>query len=573
VTVAGRFTAPRSRDIQGPAWFLLWLITSQRGRIAAGAMWGSLWMIGLAALPYLLSRAIDDGLAADNAGALLGWVAALFGVGVVNAVLAIARHRTMTKVRMDASFRTIEATVRQATRLGAALPHKVKAGEVAAIGVVDVQVIARSLTATGPGFGAVVAYALVASLLFSISPLLAVVVLAGVPLLVVAVGPLLHRLQRVDTGYREQQGGLTNRLVDVLGGLRVLNGLGGKDLYADRYRQESQALCEKGYHVGRVTSWIGALSTGLPALFLAVVTWLAARMAAQGTISIGDLVAVYGYVAMLVVPVAFFIEAGSDTTRALVAARRVISLLGLAPAHVDEPETTDAPTSSADLYDSVSGVSVRSGALTALVSARSVDAATVVDRLGRFSESEATWDGVRLDTMPLRQVRERILVMDNDADLFAGSVREVVAGRGEPDDDRIRAAIHVAVADDIVDALPQGLDATITAAGHNLSGGQRQRIRLARAVYAVPDVLLAVAPTSAVDAHTEAAMASRLRVARQGRTTLVTTTSPLVLDRANVVIYLVDGKAVATGTHQELSHSEAGYRALVFRDVDGQASP
>jgi ABC-type multidrug transport system fused ATPase/permease subunit len=551
---------------------LLWLVTSQRGRIAAGAALGSLWMIGLAVLPYLLARAIDDGLEAEDAGALVGWVAALFGIGVVNAVLAIARHRTMTKVRMDASFRTIEATVRHATRLGAALPKQVRAGEVAAIGVGDVQVIAQSLTATGPGVGAVVAYVLVAFLLFSISPLLAVVVLAGVPLLMVTVGPLLHRLQRVGTGYREQQGGLTNRLVDVLGGLRVLNGLGGKDAYAARYHQESQALCEKGYQVGRVTSWIGALGTGLPALFLAVVTWLAARMAAQGSISIGDLVAVYGYVAMLVVPVASFIEAGSDLTRAVVAARRVIRFLSLVPEHVDEPEATDAPTPPADLHDPVSGVSVRSGALTAIVSARTADAAAIVDRLGRFSESDTTWGGARLDTISLGQVRERILVMDNDADLFAGSVREVVAGRCEPDDDRIRAAIHVAVADDIVDALPEGLDATITAEGRNLSGGQRQRIRLARAVYAAPQVLLAVEPTSAVDAHTEAAMASRLRDARQGRTTGVTTTSPLILDQADVVVYLVDGKAVATGTHQELSHSESSYHALVFRGADGEAS-
>lgn len=562
------FSAPEPRDIRGPAWFLLWLVTSQRGRIAAGATLGTLWTVGLAIPPYLLSRAINDGLRANGTGALLGWVAALLGIGVVNAALAIARHRTMTRVRMDASFRTIQATVGHAISLGAALPKRIKAGEVVAIGVGDVQPIAQSLTATGPGVGAVIAYVVVAFLLFSISPLLAVVVLVGVPLLVVTVGPLLHRLQRVGTGYREQQGGVTNRLVDVLGGLRVLNGLGGKEAYADRYRQESAALREKGYRVGAVTSWVGALGTGLPALFLAVVTWLAARMVAQGTISIGDLVAIYGYVAMLVVPVAQFIESGSDLTRAMVAARRVTRFLGLVPEHADEPGATDAPTSPADLYDPVSGVNVRSGVLTAIVGARSADGADIADRLGRFSESDTTWGGVRLDAISLDQVRDRILVMDNDADLFAGSVREVVAGRREQDDDRIRAAIHVAVADDIVDALPEGLDATIMATGRNLSGGQRQRIRMARAVYAVPDVLISVEPTSAVDAHTEAAMASRLRLARQGRTTVVTTTSPLVLDQADTVVYLVAGKAVATGTHHELLRTESGYRSLVSRVAD-----
>jgi ABC-type bacteriocin/lantibiotic exporter with double-glycine peptidase domain len=104
--------------------------------------------------------------------------------------------------------------------------------------------------------------------------------------------------------------------------------------------------------------------------------------------------------------------------------------------------------------------------------------------------------------------------------------------------------------------------------GRNVSGGQRQRLRLARAVYAAPEVLLAVEPTSAVDAPTEAIMASRLRAARNGRTTVVTTTSPLVLDVADVVVYLVDGRAVATGTHRELVRTEPGYRALVSRDAD-----
>ncbi|MFI9812522.1 ABC transporter transmembrane domain-containing protein [Saccharothrix variisporea] len=566
------FSAPGSGDIRGPAWFLLWLVTSQRGRIAAGATLGTLWTVGLAVPPYLLSRAIDDGLRANDTGALLAWVAALLGIGVVNAALAIARHRTMTRVRMDASFRTIRATVDHALRLGAALPKRVGAGEVVAIGVGDVQAIAQSLTATGPGVGAVIAYVVVAFLLFSISPLLAVVVLVGVPLMVVTVGPLLHRLQRVGTGYREQQSGVTSRLVDVLGGLRVLNGLGGKEVYADRYRRESAALRDEGFRVGGVTSWVGALGTGLPALFLAVVTWLAARMVARGTMSIGDLVAIYGYVAMLVVPVAQFIESGSDLTRAVVAARRVIRFLGLEPEHADEPGATGAPTSPADLHDPVSGVDVRSGALTAIVSARSADGADIADRFGRFAESDTTWGGVRLDAIRLAEVRDRILVMDNDADLFAGSVREVVAGRHEHDDDRIRAAIHVAVADDVVDALPEGLDATITAMGRNLSGGQRQRIRLARAVYADPDVLIAVEPTSAVDAHTEAAMASRLRIARRGRTTVVTTTSPLVLDQADTVVYLVAGKAVATGTHHELLRSEPGYRSLVSRDADERAT-
>lgn len=197
VAMPGSRTAPTARDIGSPVRFLWWLVVSQRRRVTLGALLGSTWMASLALSPYLLSRAVDDGLRADDHGALAGWSAALLAGSGVTAWLGIARHRTMTKVRMDASFRTVRVTVAHATRLGATLPRRVTAGEVVAIGMSDVQAIAQSLTVTGPGVGAVVAYVTVAVLLLSISPLLAAVVLAGVPLLAVTVGPLLRRLQGV----------------------------------------------------------------------------------------------------------------------------------------------------------------------------------------------------------------------------------------------------------------------------------------------------------------------------------------------------------------------------------------
>jgi ABC-type multidrug transport system fused ATPase/permease subunit len=173
--------------------------------------------------------------------------------------------------------------------------------------------------------------------------------------------------------------------------------------------------------------------------------------------------------------------------------------------------------------------------------------------------------------MPLDDVRSRILVADNDAYLFSGTLRETVSPAASPrdhDDAAVRAAIHVAMAEDVVAALPNGIDSFVAAQGRSVSGGQRQRLRLVRALLADPEVLLLVEPTSAVDAHTESVIAERLTEARRGRTTVLVATSPLLLDRADRVAYLVHGRVEATGSHADLLMTQPGYRALAFRGSD-----
>ena len=572
--IAGRYADPRPGDLRSPLRFLLWLVAGQRWRVLRASLVGSVWMVGLAGPPYLLAKAIDEGLrsGSGDTGVLVKWVLALVGVCVGNAAVGGLRHGTMTKIRTYSAYQVGLSTVRHSTRLGAALGRKSSSGEVVAIGLGDVQDISTALTVTGPGVGSVVAYVVVTVLLFAISPLLAVVVSAGVPVLAVTIGPVLHRTHGAMVPYREQNRVLINRLIDIVTGLRVLGGLGGKQTYLGRYREDSQALVAQGYRVGAASSWTGALGSGLPTLFLAAVTWIAARMAAEGSITVGQLIAVYGYVAMLVVPVSFFIEGAQQLTAATVAARRVIRFLSLEPDHGgggggggDGGGVGGLGLGFGVLCDPVSGVEVPVGVFVALVGAVSAECGGVLERLGRFTASDATWGGVRLDEVALAQVRSRILLAENDAALFAGTVREVVAGRCEVREPDLGDAVRAAVASDIVDALPDGLDSAIDSQARNLSGGQRQRLRLARALYAQPEVLLMAEPTSAVDAHTEATMAARLREARRGLTTVVTTSSPLVLDRADLVLHLVDGRVAASGTHQELWRSDPDYRAVVSR--------
>ena len=575
---AGRSADSRPPTFTGPWHYLFWLMAQQRSRVVRGAVFGSLWMVGLTVPPYALRLAIDHGLQPARGGTLTLWVAVLVVVAGVTAWLSIMRHRTMTWVRMDAAFRTIRLVGDQAMRLGHTLGRQGRAGEVAAIGLSDSWVIGRSLTAAGPGVGAVVTYAVIAVLLLQVSPLLAAVILVGVPVLVVVVGPALSRLTRAQLPYREQQAALTDQSLDIAGGLQVLNALGGKALFRERFGRHSAVVRDLGYRVGAVVSVIEAMTIALPTLYLAAVVWLAARLAEAGTITIGELVAVYGYAAVLIVPVMSFIEGATDFSQAMVPARRVITFLALSDGA--EPVTERAPAGPAPLVDTVTGVRVDPGSFTAVVTARQIDARGIVDRLAGL-ERGGCWDGAPTTQMPVDEVRARLLVADNDAALFAGSLSANVAGRSaalepttvpeEPPSAAVRHAVTVASADDIVSGLDGEWTGLLATGGTNLSGGQRQRVRLARAVAAAPEVLLAVDPTSALDAHTEATVATRLRLARRGRTTVVTTTSPLMLEQVSHVQLVVDNRVVASGTHRQLL-DDLRYYNLVVRGDAAEAS-
>lgn len=555
---------PGVPDTRGPFRYLWWLVRCQPWRVLRGSAIGTIWMVGLAVRPYLVARAVDDGLVAGDHAALAGWAAAIVAAGVLLAWFGILRHRTMTFVREDATARSAEVLLRHLARTGAALPRRLAAGEVATVSGRDLSYVSNVLTLTGPGVGAVIAYAVVAVVLWRVDPALALLVLLGVPAVVVAVAPLLRRLERAESAYRGRQGLLTARVTDIVAGLRILAGVGGRDLFARHYEARSRDLLAEGYRVGRVNSWIEALAVAAPGVYLAVVVWLAARMTAAGDVSVGELVAVYGYVAILVVPVWVMLGCSHDVIRGRVAARRVIALLTVAPDPAGEPvPVSPAPAGPAPLRDPASGLVVPPGRLVAVAAADPADGLALVDRLGRFTASDVTWGGVPIAEVPLDEVRDRILVADHDAYLFEGTLRSVVAGRGPAD--AVPAAIRAASADDVVDALPDGLDTDVGAQGRTLSGGQRQRVRLARAVLADPEVLILVDPTSAVDAHTEARIADRLRAARAGRTTVVVTTSPLLLGRADTVAFLRAGRVAATGPHADLLAREPAYRSLVDR--------
>ncbi|WP_372729127.1 ABC transporter ATP-binding protein [Nocardioides sp.] len=564
---------PGTADHRSPGRFLWWLAMGQRRTLAGGMIFGILWMSSQAVMPAVIGRAIDEGIAAKDSSELLKWTMAMLVIGLVQAASGIMRHRFAVTNWLTTAYRTVQLVGRQAVTLGGTLPRKVSTGEVVAIGTSDLSHLGNAMDVSARFAGAIVSFVLVSVILLQTSLTLGLLVLVGVPVLMLLVGPLLAPLQRRSMRQRELMGELSNTASDIVSGLRVLRGIGGEQVFHDRYRRESQQTRRAGVEVAKLQSILDALQIFLPGLFVVTVVWIGARYAVQGQISPGELVAFYGYAAFLMIPLRTATEYANKLIRALVSARRVCRVLSLTPEIADPAVVAPSPPPGSDLDDVRTGLHVTAGNLVAVVSDRPEEAADLADRLGLCApvpDDDVRLGGVPLTSLLGSEVRRRIVVSDTGSVLFSGLLRDRldITGSGGS---AVARALDTASAHDVLAALPDGLDSIVAERGRSFSGGQRQRLVLARALTTDPEILILVEPTSAVDAHTEARIAARLREHRAGRTTVVVSSSPLVLDAADEVAFLREGRVVASGRHGELLETCRDYRAVVTRETSPEA--
>jgi ABC-type multidrug transport system fused ATPase/permease subunit len=553
---------PGIPDTRSPARFIAWLAHGQRRTLAAGVLFGVLWMLAQAFVPLFVGRALDSGVAHDHVHALVGWTLALAGLGVVQAVAGVARHRCAVTNWLTAAYRCEQLVARASANLGADLNKRLPPGEVVTMVSSDARRIGNALDITARLSGAAMSFVLVSALLLYTSLELGLLVLIGVPLLMLVVTPLIRPMHREQARQREANGRLTSLGTDTIAGLRVLRGMGGERAFLDRYVAQSQRVRAAGVGAGRVVSLIDAQQVLLPGIFVVVLTWLGARLAVTGHITIGELIAFYGWAAFLVLPLRTFTEAADKFTRAHVATEHLLRLLRAAPT-VTWGNRTDWPRGG-QLVDVASGVVVPGIGVTVVACADNDDGALLADRLGRYDAADVTVGGAHLAEFTRETVRAHILVVDSQAALFGGRLREEIDPLRRHSAAEIDAALAIADAGDVIEGLPEGLDTIVGERGRSLSGGQRQRVVLARAVLADPDVLVLVDPTSAVDAHTEMRIGDRLRIARAGRATVAVTTSPLLLRIADHAALVIDGEVVVQGSRADVAHDPA-FRATVER--------
>ncbi|MFD8568928.1 ABC transporter transmembrane domain-containing protein [Streptomyces sp. NPDC059639] len=600
------YSDPGVPDARSGPRFLLWLGRNQIGGQLKSLAWGLLHFSSVAGLPYGVGYAVQA--VVDRSGTRLaaaGGLIVLLGIAI--ALGDTMLHRTAVTNWIGAAARVQQLLARKTAALGAALTRRVAAGEVVAVSTGDVEKIGWFVEALSRFAAAALTVVLVCVGLVVYQPALGIVVAIGMPVLALAVLPLLPRATRRADHQREKAGRATELASDTVAGLRVLRGIGGEELFLDRYRRASQEVRRAAVRSARMWSLISAIQVLLPGLLLVVVVWYGVHLAREGRITVGELVTVYSAVMMLNYPLRHFEEIAMAYSFSRPSAQRAARVLALQ--RVTEPAggLLDATAPTGDLYDPATGVLAPAGLLTAVVCGDPDLAGRLADRLGGHpastepaavtdpaDEPDAVDDtaagsdergaekagppsvllgGVPLDELPLDVARSAVLVQDKDPVLLSGTLAELLS---VPSSGSVRPEEALAAANcaDVLDALAQAsldedpMNARITERGRSLSGGQRQRLALARSLVTDPEALVLDEPTSAVDSHTEARIAQGVRALRQGRTTVVLTSSPLLLDRADRVVFVQDGTAVAVGEHRELVRTEPRYRAVVTRETE-----
>ena len=572
-----------------PGALLRRTIARQRRPLAAATALVTVWQVCEVAVPVLIGVVIDQAVATGDAGRLLLWSAVLcvhftvlslafrFGDRIALRALQTESHR----LRVEVSAHVLAPRGARTDRLP---------GDVLSIATGDAEMVGsviRQVSFTAAGTVGLVVTGVV---LATIDPLLAVVVLVGVPVVLVCTQVLAPRLAHRSHARQEAVGRANGLATDLVRGLRPLKGIGAEDAALARYRGQSRDAMHASVAAARWEGVIYGITQGLSGIFLGVVALIAGVRAADGELSIGELVAVVGLAQFVAEPMNMLTYLVAALARSRGAARRIVDLLATPPlvlvgdrvAPSSVPPSVPSLTAEGVGFGPLHDVSfeVAPGRLVAVIAEDPADAAALMTLLR--GEAAPTTGRLLLGSVPLTDQpidgdRAALLVAEHQVDLFEGTLRSNVDPAGRLTDVRLDDVLADSSAADIVSGAEHGVDEPVAVNGTSLSGGQRQRLGLARAYAADPVVLVLHDPTTAVDAMTELRIADRLRSARhgdepgaeqRGRSTLVLTSSPALLDRADEVVHLRAGRVAGRGTHDDLlAHPVAGtaYAAAVLR--------
>ncbi|HEV7574175.1 MAG TPA: ABC transporter ATP-binding protein [Thermoanaerobaculia bacterium] len=422
------------------------------------------------------------------------------------------------------------------------------------------------------------------------NPELALITFIVAPAMVYPVVHFGGKLRGTTHRSQERMADIATLLEETIRGVRIVKAFTMERFEVARFRDATRRHLSsnlKAQKIQALSSPVLDLITGLGALAL---FFYAQRRIANGSLTMGALMAYMGAVAAMYQPIKKLNKVNLSVNTALSAAERVFRMLDI-PNEVEEKPGAGLITAvgSGIRYENVSfryqaepvlrdvDLSIAPGEIVAIVGGSGAGKSTFVNLLPRFYDvngGRITIDGRDIRDVNLSSLRGLMGLVTQEVVLFNDTVRNNIAyGRGDAEEARVIESAKAANAHDFITALPNGYDTEIGESGVLLSGGQRQRLAIARALFKDPPILILDEATSALDTESERLVQGALERLMKGRTTLVIAHRLSTIRSADKIVVLDRGAIVESGAHEELLARRGVYRKLYDLQFADDAVP
>jgi ABC-type multidrug transport system fused ATPase/permease subunit len=567
---------------------LLGFLRPYRGAAIWSIVLAGIAMVGTAALPWLIGRAIDQIDAGDRDALNLLCIAAV-GAGLLRLSFSVARRIISGRVSLAVEYDLRNRLYGHLQSLELGFFDRQQTGQLMSRATVDLQSIRFFL-----GYGLVwiaqsgltILFAAVA--MFAKDPALAALALAPVPFVVAVAARYGQRSRPALQEVQQRIAELTAEAEENISGVRVVKAFAAEPRQLERFREAVRRVFDQAMFSNRISAFYQPFIGFLPNLGLAAILVVGGRKVINGGLTPGDFAAFYTYLLMLIGPMRSLGIALGFAQRATASGRRVFELLDREPQLQSAPGALPLPAGNGRVE--LRGVSfayedgppilrdvdllVDGGTTVALVGATGSGKSTLVSLIGRqyeVREGSILIDGVDVRNIETGSLRHEIGVVTDDPFLFSATVHDNMSyGRPDATREEVERAAERAQAAGFVAELPEGYDTVVGERGLTLSGGQRQRVAIARALVTDPRILVLDDATSSVDASTEQAIKVALREAMRGRTTFVIAHRLSTIALADDIVVLEEGQIAARGSHEELLRESELYAEIAAKGLPDQ---